>query len=45
MLAGIDVGTTGCKCTVYHESGTAVREAYEEYPSRADTEGRELNPL
>lgn len=45
MLAGIDVGTTGCKCTVYHESGTAVREAYEEYPSRTDTEGRELNPM
>ena len=33
MLAGIDVGTTGCKCSVYSREGILKREAYEEYPA------------
>ncbi len=30
-LAGIDVGTTGCKCSVYTDLGEFVDEAYQEY--------------
>lgn len=42
-VAGIDVGTTGCKCTIYNDEGQQLSEAYEEYPS-AHTEGRERDP-
>ena len=41
-VAGIDVGTTGCKCTIYNDEGQQLSEAYEEYPS-AHTEAR-LHP-
>ena len=30
-LAGIDIGTTGCKCSVYTDSGEFITEAYREY--------------
>lgn len=30
-IAGIDIGTTGCKCTVYDRKGRFVSEAYKEY--------------
>lgn len=42
-IAGIDVGTTGCKCTVYNAAGVQLKEAYIEYP-HTDSEGRELDP-
>lgn len=32
-IAGIDIGTTGCKCTVYSREGIFQAEAYEEYES------------
>lgn len=45
MLAGIDVGTTGCKCSVYSREGILKREAYEEYPAGQEkNSGRELDP-
>ncbi len=31
MIAGIDVGTTGCKCTVCDVDGTILAECYDEY--------------
>lgn len=31
MLAGLDIGTTGCKCTVYNNQGEFVNQAYREY--------------
>ena len=30
-LAGIDIGTTGCKCSVYDDNGNFFMEEYEEY--------------
>lgn len=30
-IAGIDIGTTGCKCTVYSDGGVFLNEAYREY--------------
>ncbi len=30
-IAGIDIGTTGCKCSVYSRSGDFIKEAYQEY--------------
>ncbi|MBT2293702.1 hypothetical protein J7E73_32340 [Paenibacillus albidus] len=32
-IAGIDIGTTGCKCSVYSREGELLNEAYREYPS------------
>ena len=32
-IAGIDIGTTGCKCTVYDRKGSLLSEAYKEYPT------------
>ncbi len=45
-VAGLDVGTTGCKCSVFDENGKLIAKAYEEY----DLEGGgsstfELDPL
>ncbi|AJG98220.1 hypothetical protein LF65_01615 [Clostridium beijerinckii] len=30
-IAGIDIGTTGCKCTIYDQEGNLISEAYREY--------------
>lgn len=30
-IAGIDIGTTGCKCTIYDKKGNLLSEAYREY--------------
>ncbi|QQZ61186.1 hypothetical protein JI735_33265 [Paenibacillus sonchi] len=32
-IAGIDIGTTGCKCTIYNREGHFLGEAYKEYPT------------
>lgn len=42
-IAGVDIGTTGCKCTVYSNEGVFLGEAYKEY-SVDYKPGRELNP-
>ncbi len=39
-IAGIDVGTTGSKCTIYSKSGRFLADAYEEY---ADVREEELD--
>lgn len=32
MLGGIDIGTTGCKITIYENDGTFLYRAYRDYP-------------
>lgn len=31
-IAGLDIGTTGCKCLVFDENGTLLDHAYQDYP-------------
>ena len=31
LIGGLDVGTTGCKITVYDENGTYISNSYKEY--------------
>ena len=31
-IAGLDIGTTGCKLTVFDENGTYLDKAYRTYP-------------
>ncbi len=33
-IAGLDIGTTGCKCTVFDEQGKDLGKAYRDYPVR-----------
>ena len=42
-VAGLDVGTTGCKCTVYDNRGGFLKEAYEEYVFPPECGDRELD--
>ena len=35
ILAGLDVGTSGCKCTVMSAAGEVVSACYREYAVRA----------
>lgn len=32
-IAGLDIGTTGCKLTVFDENGNYLDKAYKEYPA------------
>ena len=32
-IAGLDIGTTGCKLTVFGEHGERLGKAYREYPA------------
>ncbi len=42
-IAGLDIGTTGCKITVFDETGNYLGRAYQDYPvSRGDNE-HEIN--
>lgn len=36
-IAGLDIGTTGCKCTVFDEQGRYLNKAYKDYPGSAET--------
>lgn len=31
-IAGLDIGTTGCKCTIFDEKGKFLGKAYRDYP-------------
>ena len=42
-IAGIDVGTTGCKCTVCSDEGLLIKETYQEYDIKKEDSGRELD--
>lgn len=42
-IAGLDIGTSGCKCTVFDESGTYLGKAYREYPAKRSVGSHELD--
>ena len=42
-IAGLDIGTTGCKCTVFDEDGTYLRRAYRDYPVRRAVGAHEID--
>lgn len=43
-VGGIDIGTTGCKISVYDENGVFVREAYSEYNVSRKNGLHEIDP-
>lgn len=43
-IAGIDIGTTGCKCTIYSIEGQLLTEAYREYQAIITEEEQVLDP-
>ncbi len=42
-IAGLDIGTTGCKLTVFDESGAQLGKAYRDYPVRRAVSGHEID--
>ncbi len=42
-IAGLDIGTTGCKLTVFDENGTQLGKAYRDYPVRRALSGHEID--
>ena len=42
-IAGLDIGTTGCKLTVFDENGTQLGKAYRDYPVRRQVSGHEID--
>lgn len=42
-IAGIDIGTTGCKCSVYTDDGDFICEAYREYNIAKNAQSHELD--
>ncbi len=42
-IAGLDIGTTGCKCTVFDEQGSFLGKAYRDYPVRRAVGGHEVD--
>lgn len=42
-IAGLDIGTTGCKLTVFDENGTNLGKAYRDYPVKRAVSGHEID--
>lgn len=42
-IAGLDIGTTGCKCTVFDETGRYLGKAYRDYPVKREVSGHEVD--
>ena len=42
-IAGLDIGTTGCKLTVFDETGSYLGKAYRDYPVRRHVSGHEID--
>lgn len=42
-IAGLDIGTTGCKLTVFDEKGNFLGKAYRDYPVRRQVSGHEID--
>lgn len=42
-IAGLDIGTTGCKCTVFDEHGAYLGKAYRDYPVKRQVSGHEID--
>ena len=42
-IAGLDIGTTGCKLTVFEKDGSCIGKAYRDYPVRRQVSGHEID--
>ena len=42
-IAGLDIGTTGCKCTVFDDQGKYLGKSYRSYPSSRAVSGHEID--
>ncbi len=42
-IAGLDIGTTGCKCTVFDGKGNYLGKAYRDYPVKRAVSGHEVD--
>lgn len=42
-IAGLDIGTTGCKCTVFSDKGKYLDRAYKDYPVTRNLSGHEVS--
>lgn len=42
-IAGLDIGTTGCKCTVFDEQGNCLGKSYRDYPIKRKVGGHEID--
>lgn len=42
-IAGLDIGTTGCKCTVFDENGQYLDKAYSAYPVKRVVGSHEID--
>lgn len=42
-IAGLDIGTTGCKLTVFDEKGNKLGNAYRDYPASRETGRHEID--
>ena len=42
-IGGLDIGTTGCKLTVFDENGEKLGKAYRDYPVRRAVSGHEID--
>lgn len=42
-IGGLDIGTTGCKLTVYDNQGTFIYKAYRDYPSSRGGKEQEID--
>ena len=42
-IAGLDIGTTGCKCTVFDEQGNYLAKAYRDYPVKRTSGEHEID--
>ena len=42
-IAGLDIGTTGCKCTVFDELGNYLTKTYRDYPVKRKVSGHEID--
>ena len=40
---GLDIGTSGCKLTVFNENGERLGQAYRDYPARRRTGAHEID--
>ena len=42
-IAGLDIGTTGCKLTVFDEEGSLLGRSYRDYPVKRAVSGHEID--
>jgi len=45
LIAGLDVGTTGCKVTVFTAEGENLGREYRDYPVRRDVDAQEIDAV